>query len=59
MNFSLPKDALSFRGDSFHLMVEQFCGKEVVDLLQFQLIDSSMSLIEINDPFFGLQFESN
>ena len=59
MNFSLPKDAVSFRGDLFRLMVEQFCGKEVVDLLQFQLIDSSMSLIEISDPFFVLQFESN
>lgn len=59
MNFPLPKDALSFRGDSFHLMVEQFCGKEAVGLLQFQLIDSSMNLIEINDPFFVLQFESN
>jgi hypothetical protein len=59
MNFSLPTDALSFRGDSFHLMIEEFCGKEVVDLLQFQLIDNSMSLIEINDPFFILQFESD
>lgn len=59
MNFSLPTDALSFRGDSFHLMIEEFCGKEVVDLLQFQLIDNSMSLIETNDPFFILQFESD
>lgn len=59
MNFSLPTDALSFRGDSFHLMIEQFCGKEVVNLLQFQLIDNSMSLIEINDPFFILQFKSD
>jgi hypothetical protein len=59
MNFSLPTDALSFRGDSFYLMIEQFCGKELVDLLQFQLIDNSMSLIETNDPFSILQFESD
>jgi hypothetical protein len=59
MNFSLPNDALSFCGDSFRLMIEQFCGKEVLDLLQYQLIDNSMTLIEINDPFFILQFESD
>jgi len=51
MNFSLPSDALSFRGDSFRLMIEQFRGKDVLDLLPFQLIDNSMNLIEINDPF--------
>jgi hypothetical protein len=59
MSFILPTDALSFQGDSFHFMIEQFCGREVVDLLQFQLIDNSMTLIEINDPFFILQFESD
>lgn len=59
MNFSLPNDVLSFRGDAFRCMIEQFCGKEVLDLLQLQLIDNSIDLIEINDPFFILQFESN
>lgn len=58
-NFSLPTNALSFRGDSFYSMIEQFCGKPVIDLLKFQLIDNSMSLIEIDDPFFILQFESD
>jgi len=59
MNFLLSTDALSFRGDSFYLMIEQFCGKELVDLLQLQLIDNSMSLIETSDPFFILKFESD
>ena len=58
-NFSLLTDALSFHGDSFYSMTEQFCGKEVVDLLRFQLIDSSMSLLNINDPFSILQVESD
>lgn len=59
MNFSLPIDAVSFRGESFYEMIEQFCGKEVVGLLQFQLIDNSMSFIETKDPFYILQFESD
>lgn len=58
-NFLLPMDALFFRGDSFYSMIEQFCGKPVVDLLEFQLIDSSMNLIEISDPFLILQVESD
>lgn len=58
MNFSLHEDALSFNGDAFYNMVQQFCGKEVVDLLQFQFIDSSTSLIDVDDPFLVLQFES-
>lgn len=58
-NFCLPTDTLSFRGDSFYSMIEEFCGKLVVDLLRFQLIDSSMSLLDINDPFVILQVESD
>lgn len=59
MNFSLSKDALSFLGEPFYTMVEELCGKEVVNLLKFQFIDSSMNLIDVNDVFFVLQFESN
>lgn len=58
MNFPLPSDALSFHGDCFRNMVEHFCGKEVLNLLQYQLIDNSMDLIEVNDPLSILQFES-
>ena len=58
-NFSLPTNALSFRGDAFYLMIKQFCGVEIVDLLQLQLIDNSLDLINIADPFSILQFKSN
>lgn len=58
-SFPLPRDAVSFSGDSFFSMIEQFCDKHTSDLLRFQLIDNSMSLIEINDPFLILQVESD
>ncbi|CAM4832942.1 unnamed protein product [Rotaria magnacalcarata] len=59
MNFLLPANALSLKGDSFYHIVEEYCGKEVLELLRFQLIDSSMNLIEIDDVFSILQFESD
>ncbi|CAF2973604.1 unnamed protein product [Rotaria sp. Silwood2] len=59
MNYLLPSNALSLRGDSFHYIVEKFCGEEVVELLKFQLIDSSVDLLNIDDVFFILQFESD
>jgi hypothetical protein len=59
MNFPLPLNALSLRGDSFYQLVEQFCGAEVVELLKLQLFDSSLGLIEVDDIFLILQFESD
>ncbi|CAF1054825.1 unnamed protein product [Rotaria magnacalcarata] len=59
MNFLLPANALSLNGDSFYHIVEEYCGKKVLELLSFQLIDSSMNLIEIDDVFPILQFESD
>ncbi|CAF4734806.1 unnamed protein product, partial [Rotaria sp. Silwood2] len=59
MNYLLPSNALSLRGDPFRYIVEKFCGKEVVELLKFQLIDSSVDLLDIDDVFFILQFESD
>ena len=59
MNFNLQSDALSFREDSFRHMVEHCCGKEVLELLQLQLIDTSMDLIEVTDPLSILQVESD
>ena len=57
--FSLPSDILSLRGDPFYRVVEQFCGTEAVELLKFQFIDSPVNLLEIDDVFSILQFESN
>ena len=59
MNYTLPTNALSLKGNSFHHIVEEFCGKEVVELLKFQLIDSSIDLIDIDDVFSMLQLESD
>ena len=59
MNYTLPTNALSLKGNSFHHIVEEFCGKEVVELLKFQLIDPSIDLIEIDDVSSILQFESD
>lgn len=59
MNFILPTNVLSLYGDAFYHVVEQFCGKETVELLKFQLIDSSVNLVEIDDVFSILQFESD
>lgn len=59
MNFNLQSDALSFREDSFRRMVEQCCGKVVLELLQLQLIDTSLDLIEVTDPLSILQVESD
>ncbi|CAF3058383.1 unnamed protein product [Rotaria socialis] len=59
MNFILPLDVLSLRGDSFYDFVEEFCGKEVVELPKFQMINSSVDLIEVDDAFSILQIESH
>ena len=58
MNFSLPTGALAVRGDSFFDIVRHFCGVEVLELLRFQCIESSLDLLEIDDVFSILQFES-
>lgn len=58
MNYLLPSNALSLRGEPFHHIVEEFCGKEALELLKFQLIDSSINLLGIDDVFSILQFES-
>ena len=57
MNYTLPTNAFSLKANSFHHIVEEFCGKEVVELLKFQLIDPSIDLIDIDDVFSILQFE--
>ncbi|CAF3497559.1 unnamed protein product [Rotaria socialis] len=59
MNFPLPTNATLLRGDSFYSIVEEFCGREVLELLKFQLINSSMDLIEVDDVFSILQIESD
>ncbi len=59
MNFSLPTDALYLHGDPFYRIVEEFCGSEALELLRFQLIDSSADLLEIDDVFSILQIESD
>ncbi|CAM4921707.1 unnamed protein product [Rotaria socialis] len=59
MNFILPLDVLSLRGDSFYDVVEEFCGKEVVELPKFQMINSSVDLIEVDDAFSILQIDSH
>ncbi|CAM4783358.1 unnamed protein product [Rotaria magnacalcarata] len=59
MTFSLPTDTLYLRGDPFYRIVDEFCGSEALELLRFQLIDSSMDLLEINDVFSILQMESD
>ncbi|CAF0919561.1 unnamed protein product [Adineta ricciae] len=58
MTFPLSTDFLFLCGDSFYDVVKQFCGDESVELLKFQLIDTSMSLLEVDDVFSILQFES-
>ncbi|CAF1408727.1 unnamed protein product [Adineta steineri] len=59
MTFPLPANSLSLFGDSFYNVVKQFCGVEAVKLLKFQLIDTSMDLLEVDDVFSILQFESD
>jgi hypothetical protein len=59
MNFLLPTNALSLRGDCFYCMVDEFCGPEALELLKFQLINSSTDLLEIDDVFSILQIESD
>jgi len=34
-NFPLSKDVFSFREDSFYYMIEQFCGKQIVDFFNW------------------------
>ena len=57
MTFSLPSDALFLRGDAFYTLVQDCCGSEVLELLQFQLLDSSTSFLETDDVLYILQFE--
>lgn len=59
MTLPLPANCLNFYGDSFYSVVKQFCGDEAVELLKFQLIDSSMNLLEVDDIFSILNFESD
>lgn len=59
MTFLLPRDVLSAHGNYFYDVVKEFCGPEPLELLKFQLIDSSMDLLEVDDVFLILQIESN
>ncbi|CAF1587959.1 unnamed protein product [Adineta steineri] len=59
MTFPLPANSLSLFGDSFYNVVKQFCDVEAVQSLKFQLIDTSMDLLEVDDIFSILQFESD
>ena len=61
LNFLLPTNLLSLRSDSLYCTVEQNCGTEAMELLKFQLIDSSMNLLEVDDVFFytSIWMESN
>ncbi|CAF1557173.1 unnamed protein product, partial [Adineta ricciae] len=59
MTFSLPSNTLHLQGDPFYRVVDEFCGSEALELLRFQLINSSMDLLEVNDVFSILQIESN
>ncbi|CAF1108688.1 unnamed protein product [Rotaria sordida] len=59
MTFPLPANSLYLYGDSFYNVVKQFCGDEAVELLKFQLIDTSMNLLEVDDVFSILNFESD
>lgn len=58
MNFPIPSSALSLRGDSFYQLIEQLCGQEAVELLRLQLIDNTVDLVQVDDVFLILQFES-
>ena len=59
MTFPLPANSLYLYADSFYNVVKQFCGDEAVELLKFQLIDTSMNLLEVDDIFSILNFESD
>ncbi|CAF1547372.1 unnamed protein product, partial [Adineta ricciae] len=59
VTFSLPADSLFLSGSLFYDIVKQFCQEEAMELLKFQLIDTSMSLLEVDDVFSILYFESD
>ena len=50
--------SLSLHGDSFYQLIEQLCGQEAVELLRLQLIDNAADLVQVDDVFLILQFES-
>ena len=59
MTFPLPANSLYLYADSFYNVVKQFCGDEAVELLKFQLIDTSMNLLEVDGIFSILNFEAD
>jgi hypothetical protein len=58
-NIKLTEDVLSFHDESFYNLVEQQCGGVVLEIMQSQDISSIDCLLEIDDIFTFLEFDSD